>query len=145
NVPAAVTLTALPGLAAPAELAGREARVSPVSAIAPAGDPSLVPTVGEGRARVQDEGSALAALVLSRARPIVPGERWLDLCAGPGGKAALLAAEAALGGAELVANELAPHRAALVRGALKVFGDAAPQVVEGDGTTWGTRAPASFD
>lgn len=145
NVPAAVALTALPGLATPAELGGRPASVSPVGALAPAGDPSAVAAVREGRARVQDEGSALAALLLSRARPIVDGERWLDLCAGPGGKAALLAAEAALGGAELVANEPVPHRAGLVRNALAVFGAEAPVVLEADGRTWGEREPASFD
>ena len=45
---------------------------------------------------------------------MAPGETWLDLCAGPGGKAALLAALAAESGAELTANELHPHRAELV-------------------------------
>ncbi|MBN9607589.1 MAG: rRNA small subunit methyltransferase B, partial [Actinomycetales bacterium] len=83
-----VALVALPGLAAPEGL-GEPARVSPVAALAPAGDPARVPAVIEGRARVQDEGSQLAALALSRARPVRAGERWLDLCAGPGGKAAL--------------------------------------------------------
>ena len=43
---------------------------------------------------------------------------WLDLCAGPGGKAALLAALAAERGAALVAAERQPHRAGLVRRAL---------------------------
>ena len=38
-------------------------------------------------------------------------ERWLDLCAGPGGKAALLGALARERGAMLLAAELAPHRA----------------------------------
>ncbi|HZW40905.1 MAG TPA: rRNA small subunit methyltransferase B, partial [Agromyces sp.] len=42
----------------------------------------------------------------------------LDLCAGPGGKTALLAAEALAGGARLVANELVPARAELVRAAI---------------------------
>ena len=145
NVPAPVALTALPGLVSPEELGGRSGVLSPIGVIAPAGDPGRIPAVREGRARVQDEGSALAALVLSRARPVEPGERWLDLCAGPGGKAALLAAEARLGGAELVANEMLPHRAELVRTALAVFGDDAPEVVEGDGTAWATRAPGGFD
>jgi 16S rRNA (cytosine967-C5)-methyltransferase len=93
---------------------------------------------------VQDEGSQLAALALSRARPIAAGERWLDLCAGPGGKAALLAAEAAGGGATLVANELVPTRARLVRNALAVF-DPAPDVLEGDGLRFATEAPDGFD
>jgi 16S rRNA (cytosine967-C5)-methyltransferase len=81
---------------------------------------------------VQDEGSQLAALALTRARPIVAGERWLDLCSGPGGKAAVLAAEAAIRGAVLLANELVPARAGLVRQALSVFSPP-PEVVEGDG------------
>lgn len=65
--------------------------------------------------RVQDEGSQLAALALARAVPVRPGERWLDLCAAPGGKTAVLAAEALAGGARLEANELSPVRARLVR------------------------------
>jgi 16S rRNA (cytosine967-C5)-methyltransferase len=92
---------------------------------------------------VQDEGSQLAALALSRARPIVAGERWLDLCAGPGGKAAVLAAEAALGGATLLANEVVPTRARLVRHALAVFANP-PEVVEGDGRRFGA-GEARFD
>jgi 16S rRNA (cytosine967-C5)-methyltransferase len=47
-----------------------------------------------------------------------PGERWLDLCAGPGGKTAVLAAEALLHGAHLEANEVSPARAGLVREAV---------------------------
>ena len=46
------------------------------------------------------------------------GERWLDLCAGPGGKTAVLAAEALAGGAVLEANEISPARAGLVRRAI---------------------------
>jgi 16S rRNA C967 or C1407 C5-methylase (RsmB/RsmF family) len=50
----------------------------------------------------------------------VPGDRlWLDMCAGPGGKAALLAAVAAQRGARLIAAEAAPHRARLVKRALQ--------------------------
>jgi 16S rRNA (cytosine967-C5)-methyltransferase len=48
-----------------------------------------------------------------------PAERWLDLCAGPGGKAALLAAHAKSRGARLTANELHPHRAELVAAATR--------------------------
>ena len=69
--------------------------------------------------RVQDEGSQLAALALTRAEPVRPGERWLDLCAGPGGKTAVLAAEALAGGALLEANEISPARAGLVRRAVE--------------------------
>lgn len=69
----------------------------------------------DGAVRVQDQGSQLAALALTRASAPEPGERWLDLCAGPGGKTAVLAAEAALVGATVRANEVAEHRAELVR------------------------------
>jgi 16S rRNA (cytosine967-C5)-methyltransferase len=140
-----VSLVALPGLATVSEIRGaQKAKYSPVAAVSDGGDPALWPAVHEGRARVQDEGSQLAALALSRARPIVPGERWLDLCAGPGGKAALLAAEAHEGGATLVANEITPTRAELVRTALSVFRDP-PQVLVQDGTLIGDQLPAQFD
>lgn len=143
NLAPRVGLVALPGLASPGELdRTTPGRWSPLAAIADGGDPAALPAVAEGRARVQDEGSQLAALALSRARPVEAGERWLDLCAGPGGKAALLAAEAAGGGATLLANEAAPARAELVRQALAGL----PAVVaEGDGRRIGRQHPESFD
>lgn len=145
NIAPSVSLAALPGLSTVAEIDGdRVAAFSPVAAVSDGGDPASIPAVREGRARVQDEGSQLAALALSRVRPIVPGERWLDLCAGPGGKAALLAAEALDGGATLVANEVVPARAELVRKALAVFADP-PQVLVQDGTTAGDVYPEQFD
>ena len=137
NEPPRVGLVALPGLAAPDEV-GEPGMVSPIGARSVGGDPARNPVVASGRARVQDEGSQLAALAVSRARPVVAGERWLDLCSGPGGKAAVLAAEAAIGGATLVANELVPTRARLVRNALAVFDDP-PRVVEGDGRRFADR------
>ncbi len=138
NEPPRVALVALPGLATVSEV-GEPGGVSPIAASSVGGDPASNPVVASGRARVQDEGSQLAALALSRVRPIVAGERWLDLCSGPGGKAAVLAAEAALGGAVLVANELVPTRARLVRNALAVFADP-PEVVEGDGRRFGAES-----
>lgn len=131
NLAPRVSLVALPGLSHPDEL-GEPGGVSPIAARSPGGDPAANPVVASGRARVQDEGSQLAALALTRARPVRAGERWLDLCSGPGGKAAVLAAEAAIGGATLLANEVIPARAQLVRNALAVF-DPAPDVVENDG------------
>jgi len=119
--------------------------VSPVGIRGISGDPARVPGVTAGRLRVQDEGSQLAALALSRSSEVRAGERWLDMCAGPGGKAALLAAEAARTGASLVANELVPARAGLVRKALAGFGDAVT-VVEGDGRRFGRDgAGVTFD
>jgi 16S rRNA (cytosine967-C5)-methyltransferase len=142
NDPPQVSLVALPGLASVTEV-GEPGGVSPIAARSRGGDPAGNPLVASGRARVQDEGSQLAALALSRARPIAQGERWLDLCSGPGGKAAVLAAEAALGGAVLLANERIPARVGLVRRALSVFADA-PRVVEGDGRRFGV-GEARFD
>ena len=143
NVAPRVNLVALPGLAAAPDDSTPD-RFSPPGFTAGGGDPQRLVEENDGRVRVQDEGSQLAALALSRARPIVPGERWLDLCAGPGGKAALLAAEALGGGAELTANEVVPARAELVRRAL------APvpldvEVWERDGTTIGSSHPHAFD
>ena len=70
NVPPRVSLTALPGLAEPE---GRTTRHSPVGMVLDGGDPLRLPGVRDGRIRVQDEGSQLAALALSRARPLYRG------------------------------------------------------------------------
>jgi 16S rRNA (cytosine967-C5)-methyltransferase len=121
---------------APAAPAAPDLPVSPVGIRGVTGDPARVPGVAAGRLRVQDEGSQLAALALSRSSEVRAGERWLDLCAGPGGKAALLAAEAAQGGATLTANELVPARVGLVREALRDFRNTVT-VVEGDGRRYG--------
>ena len=72
-----------------------------------------------GLLRVQDQGSQIAALALARATPLRAGERWLDLCAGPGGKTAILGAEALVEGAVLRANEVSEHRAGLVRDSVR--------------------------
>ena len=143
NVPPRVTLVALPGLADPSAL-GAPARFAPTAVPSAAGDPGARSLVASGRARVQDEGSQLAALALSRYRDVIPNERWLDLCAGPGGKAALLAAEARLAGARLVANELVPARARLVRAALQAV-DPEVEVRTGDGRTVGASEPGVYD
>jgi 16S rRNA (cytosine967-C5)-methyltransferase len=79
------------------------------------GDPGRLPEVRAGRAGVQDEGSQLVALALAAAPLDGPDGLWVDLCAGPGGKAALLDGLADARGAQLVAVESQPHRAALVR------------------------------
>jgi 16S rRNA (cytosine967-C5)-methyltransferase len=143
NVPAAVTLVARPGRATVAELVelGAEPGTwSPYAARLPGGAPGQLAAVREGRAGVQDEGSQLVALALAGVPLDGTDTRWLDLCAGPGGKAALLAGVAAERGASVLALELAPHRARLVRQA--VGGTAL--VVVGDGTAppW---PPGSFD
>ncbi|HEX8082484.1 MAG TPA: transcription antitermination factor NusB [Jatrophihabitans sp.] len=78
------------------------------------GEPGALAAIQQHRAGVQDEGSQLCAVALTELPLTGPDERWLDLCAGPGGKAALLAALAADRGAKLTAQELHPHRAELI-------------------------------
>lgn len=138
-----VTMAALPGLIAiPPGL--ERTTYSPIGFRAPAGDPSPLVVESGGRLRVQDEGSQLAALALSRAEPVRPGERWLDLCAGPGGKSAVLAAEALAAGATLDANELSPSRSGLVRQALAAV-PLEVTVTEEDGRIRATAAPGTYD
>ncbi len=129
-----VTLVARPGLSTVEELGGvasSTAALSPLAVVLESGDPGAIRAVRDGRAGVQDAGSQLVALALTRAHLEGRDERWLDLCAGPGGKAALLAALATQQGARLLADERLPHRAKLVAQALRATeGD----VVAGDGT-----------
>ncbi|WP_051276863.1 RsmB/NOP family class I SAM-dependent RNA methyltransferase [Marmoricola sp. URHB0036] len=125
-----VTLVARPGLSTVEELTGAPT-LSPLGVSLESGDPGAIPAVRDGRAGVQDAGSQLVALALTRAALEGRDERWLDLCAGPGGKAALLAALARQHGARLLANERQPHRALLVAQALRATGG---EVVVGDGT-----------
>jgi 16S rRNA (cytosine967-C5)-methyltransferase len=125
NAPPRVTLAARPGLATSDELrvdGATPGLLARTALILEHGDPGAIRAVREGRAAVQDEGSQLVALALAAA-PVEAGsgeggagrERWLDLCAGPGGKAGLLAALALERDADLVANEVNPNRADLVR------------------------------
>jgi 16S rRNA (cytosine967-C5)-methyltransferase len=94
---------------------GVPARYSAYGVYLHGGDPGAIDAVADGRAAVQDEGSQLVANALATADLAGADERWLDLTAGPGGKAGLLGAFAALRGARLDAVEQAPHRAELVR------------------------------
>jgi 16S rRNA (cytosine967-C5)-methyltransferase len=115
-----VCLCAVPGLASQAELLGQgaePARWSEFGAYLDSGDPAALAPVRQGRAGVQDEASQLAALALARVTTGEPDARWLDLCAGPGGKARLLAGLAAGRDARLLAADVRPHRAALVHAA----------------------------
>jgi len=133
NVAPAVHLVARPGSVSRAELLevtgglGSPGPWSPYAVRLAGGDPGALAAVRTGRAGVQDEGSQLAALVLARAPLGVGLDRvWLDACAGPGGKAALLAGLAAERGAALLAADRAPHRARLLAGALAVAASGQP-------------------
>lgn len=95
-----VTLVARPGRATTEELLREEAAVaghwSPYAVrLTEGGEPGAIEAVRDNRAGVQDEGSQLVALALAGAPLDGPDEKWLDGCAGPGGKAALLGALAA--------------------------------------------------
>ncbi|MGI5424549.1 RsmB/NOP family class I SAM-dependent RNA methyltransferase [Streptomyces sp. CA-179760] len=143
-----VTLVARPGRATAGELLDEDAAVpgrwSPYAVrLTEGGEPGAIEAVRDGRAGVQDEGSQLVAIALAGAPLDGPDRRWLDGCAGPGGKAALLGALAAERGALLLASEKQPHRARLVAGALA--GNPGPyQVITADGTRPAWR-PGSFD
>jgi 16S rRNA (cytosine967-C5)-methyltransferase len=143
NEPPRVTLVARPGRSVREELPGEPTPYSPYGVVLAGGDPGAIPAVAEGRAGVQDEGSQLVATTLAAAEVAGTDTRWLDLCAGPGGKSALLAALAAGRGAGLVAAERQEHRARLVARALG-GADGTLGVVVADGTTPPFR-PATFD
>ena len=158
NEPAEVVLCARPGLITVKDLvtqiqqsSGGTARwatgsYSPYALHVKGLDPGSLPAVRQNLAGAEDEGSQLAALALAKARKINPaGEQWLDMCAGPGGKAALLAACAAQHGAAVLANEPAHHRADLVRSSLRRLGAGAEGVTEHDGRELGKLYPHSFD
>lgn len=113
-----VHLAARPGVLSAAELAeavgGAVGRYSPYAVYLPGGDPGRLAPVRDGAALVQDEGSQLVARALTLAPVDGDTGRWLDLCAGPGGKTALLAALGAESGARVTAVEPSPRRADMV-------------------------------
>ncbi len=123
---------------------GERTRWSPYGFRLAGGDPAALVAAG---AAVQDEASQLAALALTRIGPVQdagPDRLWLDLCAGPGGKARLLAGLAAARGARLIASDVHPHRARHVRDALNRAGGPGCSVIAADGrrVPW---APGTFD
>lgn len=147
NAAPRVMLVALPGHATVEELVdagGVRGTLSPYAVELTGGDPSAIPAVADGRAGVQDEGSQLVALELAGADLFGRDERWLDVCAGPGGKAALLASLAVQRGARLLANERQQHRSRLVKRGTRATSSGIVGVVTGDGTRPPWRAE-TFD
>lgn len=134
-----VHLVAYPGELTNEELAvscaGEEGKYSPYCVYLPGGAPGEVLALKEGLAAVQDEGSQLIARAVVEAP--VTGEdqgKWVDLCAGPGGKAALIAHLAQIQGAQLTAVEVTPHRAELIK---KLVRNVPVTVEVADGRTFG--------
>jgi 16S rRNA (cytosine967-C5)-methyltransferase len=138
-----VTLVARPGRATVDDLlaAGAEPAVyGRYAAYLPDGDPATFDAVRRGDAAVQDEASQLVAEALVAAPLDGDDGRWLDLCAGPGGKAGLLSALATQRGGRLLACDIQPHRAALVT--RSVDRRAGVAVVDGTRPAW---RPGIFD
>ena len=143
NAPPRVTLVARPGLCSPDDLPGTPASSRPMPA-------SSTRVVTRGRYRrcatvgpaCRTRGPSSSPSRLPRRRSTVTTTRWLDLCAGPGGKAALLGALAKQRGARLVANEVLEHRAELVRQGVRLLDNV--EVTTADGR-YGPWEPQSFD
>lgn len=136
NLAPVVNLVALPGLGSLEEAREQGAvdgELVEGSALYASGDLARLESVREGTVRAQDAGSQLVARALAAAPLDGPDTAWLDLCAGPGGKAALLAALGVQRGASLVANEAAAHRAQLVEGSLRPLPEGSYAVLTGDG------------
>ena len=167
NLRPEVTLAVTPGqadvtpgqadLTLPASPDVTPTRWSPYGLRLAGGDPA--PLVASGHVVVQDEASQLAALALTRVNLTPPGAAaaaagadgqdrlWLDLCAGPGGKARLLAGLAAQRGARLVASDVRPRRAGQVLTALsrvRFESPLTPAVLAADGLRVPWR-PGTFD
>jgi 16S rRNA (cytosine967-C5)-methyltransferase len=141
-----VTLAAAPGLASTEELVAagaRAARWSPFGAYLAHGDPGAISAISQNRAGVQDEASQLAVLALTRAQVAAADHAWLDLCAGPGGKARMLCGLAAQRDAVLIAADAHEHRARMAAQAVRRPVRAAVAVAA-DGTRPAWRE-AAFD
>jgi 16S rRNA (cytosine967-C5)-methyltransferase len=120
---------------------GVDARAGSVAeaVLAPGGDPRRLAAVAEGRAVPQDE----ASMRVAHATGAGPGDRVLDLCAGPGGKSTHLASLVAPSGA-VVAVELHEHRAALIRAAAVTQG-VEVEVLVGDALALELAEQVRFD
>ena len=120
NEAATPTLVSWPGFSTQQdliEIGGEPTDFSPYGAHWK-GNPGALDLIKERKIGVQDEGSQLVAQVFAQ---VAQGASWLDLCAGPGGKAALLSSIARQRDIRFTANEISAARAQLVM-----------QVVHGD-------------
>jgi len=114
NIPALPTLVSWPGYSTQAELVALGGQPTIYSQLGARlkGNPGNLDVIKHRLAGVQDEGSQLVATVFAAA---AGGKSWLDLCAGPGGKAALLSSIAKKRVIDFTANEFSAPRADLVK------------------------------
>ena len=124
NLAPKVSLAALPGFCTPDDFDKEQQAQnrSPIG-VEISGNPANIELVNRGFARVQDQGSQLVTLALAAAPVEVADDNWLDMCAGPGGKAAILAAMSLESGQRFVSNEVSDHRAKLVINVLRPLGN----------------------
>ena len=132
NLAPKVSIAALPGFCSREDF-GFDKQAENMSPIGfeISGNPADIELVSNGFARVQDQGSQLVTLALVSAPIEVEDESWLDMCAGPGGKAALLAALSLSSHQRFVPNEVSEHRAQLVSNALKPLGSFEVRTLDG--------------
>ena len=134
NEPATPTLVSWPGFSTQQDLidiGGEPTDFSPYG-VHWKGNPGSLDLIKARKIGVQDEGSQLVAEVFAKA---ADGASWLDLCAGPGGKAALLSSIARQRDIRFTANEISAARAVLV--SQVVHGD---RVLVSDGRTIGASS-----
>lgn len=128
NVAAIPTLVSWPGDSTQADLVELGAIATDFSPYGARfeGAPGSLELIRHRKAGVQDEGSQLVAHIFAQATK--EAHSILDLCAGPGGKAALLSHLANIQGQDFVANEISQARAKLVKNVVGKF-----PVLVGDG------------
>ena len=134
NEAAIPTLVSWPGFSTQQDLidvGGEPTQFSPYG-VHWKGNPGALDLIKSRKIGVQDEGSQLVAEVFAKA---AQGTSWLDMCAGPGGKAALLSSIARQRSITFTANEISAARAELV--SQVVHGD---RVLVSDGRTIGSLA-----
>ena len=113
NTPVKPVLVAWPTKSETSEFSGTPGKYSPY-AVHIDEIPSEIAAIRERRAGIQDEGSQILSIAF--AKVAADKSNWLDLCAGPGGKASLLSYLAPI---NFVANEVSETRANLVRQVVK--------------------------